>query len=124
TKNVTIKMPDQVPPSVARSFDALIPAAIVITSLWFVRVMLGFDINVLLAKLFSPLVNVAGNSYLGVILPTLYICLLWASGVHGVSVIGSLLRPIWLVLLDENMAAAAAGNVAQNIGTEGFFDLF
>lgn len=124
TKNVTIKMPDQVPPSVARSFEALIPAAIVITSLWFVRVMLGFDINVLLAKLFSPLVNIAGNSYLGVLLPTLFICLLWASGVHGVSVIGSLLRPIWLVLLDENMAAAAAGNVAQNIGTEGFFDLF
>ncbi|MDZ7544023.1 PTS sugar transporter subunit IIC, partial [Clostridium perfringens] len=53
-----------------------------------------------------------------------FICLLWASGVQGVSVIGSLLRPIWLVLLDENMAAAAAGNVAQNIGTEGFFDLF
>ncbi|WP_027632810.1 PTS sugar transporter subunit IIC [Clostridium hydrogeniformans] len=124
TKNITIKMPDQVPPSVARSFEALIPGAIVITLFWLVRVMFKVDVNEIIKVLFSPLVSVAGNSYLGVLLPTLFICLLWASGVHGVSVIGSLLRPIWLVLLDENMAAAAAGNVAQNIGTEGFFDLF
>lgn len=124
TRNITISMPEQVPPSVARSFESLIPGAIVITSFWLVRVMFKIDINEIIKLLFSPLVNVAGNSYLGVLLPTLFICLLWASGVHGVSVIGSLLRPIWLVLLDENMAAAAAGNVATNIGTEGFFDLF
>lgn len=124
TRKLTVKMPEQVPESVSRSFEALIPAAIIITLFWIVRVMLNFDVNIFITKLFSPLVNIAGNTYLGVLLPTLFICLLWASGIHGVSVIGSLLRPIWLVLLDENMAVAAAGGVASNIGTEGFFDLF
>jgi cellobiose PTS system EIIC component len=124
TKNLTIKMPEQVPASVSRSFEALIPAAVIITSFWLVRVMFNFDVNVFIAKLFSPLVKIAGNTYLGVLLPTLFICLLWASGVHGVSVIGSLLRPLWLMLLDENMAVAATGGIAQNIGTEGFYDLF
>lgn len=124
TKKLTVKMPEQVPESVSRSFEALIPAAIIITLFWIVRVMLNFDVNIFITKLFSPLVKIAGNTYLGVLLPTLFICLLWVSGIHGVSVIGSLLRPIWLVLLDENMAAVAAGGVANNIGTEGFFDLF
>ena len=124
TRKLTVKMPEQVPESVSRSFEALIPAAIIITLFWIVRVMLNFDVNIFITKLFSPLVKIAGNTYLGVLLPTLFICLLWVSGIHGVSVIGSLLRPIWLVLLDENMAAVAAGGVANNIGTEGFFDLF
>ncbi|WP_032122600.1 PTS sugar transporter subunit IIC [Clostridium amazonitimonense] len=123
-KNITIKMPEQVPASVARSFEALIPGGLIIIILWIIRVMLKFDINAFIMKLFSPLVNVAGNTFLGVFLPVLLICLLWVSGVHGVSVIGSLLRPIWLVLLDQNMAAVAAGDIATNIGTEGFFDLF
>ncbi|CAM2901902.1 PTS sugar transporter subunit IIC [Erysipelothrix tonsillarum] len=123
-KNITIRMPEQVPESVARSFEAIIPGMITITLVWLVTVVLGFNVNEMIMKVFEPLVNVAGNSYLGVVLPTFFICLLWASGVHGVSVIGSLLRPFWLLLLDQNIAAVAAGGVAQNIGTEGFFDLF
>lgn len=124
TKNITIKMPEQVPASVARSFEALIPATFIIVIVWVVRIMLGFDINNAIMRLFSPLVKIAGNSYLGVLIPTLLITVLWASGVHGVSVIGSLLRPIWLVLLEENMTVVANGGIAQNIGTEGFYDLF
>ncbi|WP_322392531.1 PTS transporter subunit EIIC, partial [Clostridium perfringens] len=44
-KNLTIKMPEQVPPSVARSFEALIPGTIIIVLVWIVRVVMGFDIN-------------------------------------------------------------------------------
>lgn len=124
TKNITIRMPEQVPASVARSFEALIPASVIIIIIWAIRVMLGFDINNALMKLFSPLVKIAGNTYIGILIPTLLITLLWAAGVHGVSVIGSLLRPIWLVLLEENMQIVANGGVAPNIGTEGFYDLF
>ena len=40
------------------------------------------------------------------------------------SIISSLLRPIWLVLLEQNMTAVANGQVPGNIGTEGFYDLF
>lgn len=124
TKNVTIKLPEQVPDSVARSFEAIIPGMFTLTIVWFVCQILKFNVNEFIMNLFTPVVNIAGNTYLGVLIPVLLICVLWVAGVHGVSVIGSLLRPLWLVLLEQNITAVADGGVAQNIGTEGFFDLF
>ena len=122
--NITIKMPDQVPESVARSFEALFPAAAIITSIWIVRVLFGFDINAAISALFKPIVNIAGDTMGGVLVPVLFITILWSAGVHGMSVIGSLVRPIWLVLLDENIAAAAAGNALPHIAPEPFFQWF
>lgn len=123
-KNVTIKLPEQVPDSVARSFEAIIPGMISLTLIWFVCHILKFNINEAIMKVFEPVVDIAGNTYLGVLIPVLLICLLWSAGVHGVSVIGSIVRPLWLVLLEQNIPEVANGGVAQNIGTEGFFDLF
>lgn len=122
--NVTIKMPEQVPESVARSFEALIPAAIIITVLWFIRVWLDFDIQKAIMNIFKPLVNVAGNSLGGVLVPVLFIGLLWSAGIHGMSVIGSVVRPVWLVLLDANTKAVAAGEALPNIAPEPFFQWF
>lgn len=123
-RNLTIKMPEQVPPSVARSFEALIPGLFIIVLVWVIRVLLGFDINVFLMNLFEPLMGIAGNSLIGLLIPVILMCLLWTTGISGDSVIGSIVRPIWLVLMDQNMAAVAAGGQAQNIGVEGFLDLF
>lgn len=109
THNITIRMPEQVPPAVARSFEALIPGAFIITVVWIVRVIFHLDINKMLLDLFSPLVNIMGNNLLGVLLPMFFIHLLWAAGVHGMSIIGSLVRPLWLVMLDGNAAAFAEG---------------
>jgi cellobiose PTS system EIIC component len=122
--NITVKMPEQVPESVARSFEALTPAAVIITVLWVIRVLLNFDIQAFLMKLFGPIVNVAGNSLGGVLIPVIFITLLWAAGIHGMSVIGSLVRPVWLILLDQNNAALAAGNAIPNIAPEPFFQWF
>lgn len=122
--NVTIKMPEQVPESVSRSFEALIPAAIIITVVWFIRVWLNFDIQAAIMNLFKPVVNVAGNNLGGVLVPVIFITLLWAAGIHGMSVIGSVVRPVWLVLLDANTQAAAAGQPLPNIAPEPFFQWF
>lgn len=122
--NVTIKMPEQVPESVSRSFEALIPAAVIITTVWFIRVWLNFDIQTAIMNVFKPIVNIAGNSLGGVLVPVIFITLLWTAGIHGMSVIGSLVRPIWLVLLDQNTAAIASGNAFPNIAVEPFFQWF
>jgi PTS system cellobiose-specific IIC component len=122
--NVTIKMPEQVPESVARSFEALIPAAVIIVVVWSVRVWLNFDVQKFLMDIFAPIKGVAGNSIWGVIIPVFFITLLWASGIHGASIIGSILRPVWLVLLEENSSALAAGHAMPNILPEQFFQWF
>lgn len=123
-KNITIKLPEQVPGSVARSFEAIIPGLFSLSLIWLIVHVIGFDINETIIRIFEPIANFAGNSYLGVLIPVVLITMLWSAGVHGVSVIGSILRPIWLILLEQNVSAIAEGGVAQNIGTEGFFDLF
>lgn len=124
TRNIMIKMPEGVPDSVARSFEALIPAAVILVVIWIIRVMLDFDIQAFIMNLFKPLVR-AGNTLPGILIPILLITLLWVCGIHGVSVVGSIARPIWLVLLDENMTALAEGaKVLPNIAPEPFFQWF
>lgn len=122
-KKITIKMPEGVPDSVARSFEALVPAGIIIPAVWAVRHLAGFDIHHAVAQLFAPLVT-AGNTLAGVLAPIILITLLWATGIHGDSVVGTVARPVWLVLLDQNIAAAAAGQPIPNIAPEPFFQWF
>lgn len=52
-KNITIKMPDGVPPEVTNSFMALIPGGAILVLFWVIRHIIGFDINGFLSKLFD-----------------------------------------------------------------------
>jgi PTS system cellobiose-specific IIC component len=119
--NITIKLPDQVPESVSRSFAAIIPSAIVITVVWIITGVLKFNMNSFLMAIFKPIVDVGMNSYFGLIIPTVLITLLWSAGIHGDSIIGNLVRPFWLILWQQNADAVAAGHAAKNIATEGFY---
>ncbi|EJY46711.1 putative PTS system, cellobiose-specific IIC component [Enterococcus faecium 505] len=114
-RNITIKMPEQVPPAVARSFEALIPSAVILTTTWLIRSVAGFDVNAALLSLFEPLTNILGNNLLGVLLPMFLIHLLWSFGIHGMSIVGAVVRPMWLIMLDENAKALADGTVATKL---------
>lgn len=106
-RDITIKMPDGVPPAVGRSFGALLPGGFIIIFLWIVRVMLNFDINAFIMSIFNPIADLMGNNMFGALLLMIFIHLLWAAGVHGMNIIGSIVRPMWLMMLDANMAAMA-----------------
>ncbi|EJQ31150.1 PTS sugar transporter subunit IIC [Bacillus cereus] len=105
---VTIKMPEQVPPSVSRSFEALIPAAFVIIMMSLITVVFKVDLHYVVDKLAAPLVK-AGDSYFGVIIPVFLITFFWSFGIHGVSVVGTVARPLWDVYLGKNGEAVASG---------------
>ncbi|MCZ4365010.1 PTS transporter subunit EIIC [Enterococcus lactis] len=114
-RNITIKMPEQVPPAVARSFEALIPGTVILTTTWLIRSVAGFDVNAALLSLFEPLTNILGNNLLGVLLPMFLIHLLWSFGIHGMSIVGAVVRPMWLIMLDENAKALADGTAATKL---------
>ncbi|EMF0548956.1 PTS sugar transporter subunit IIC [Enterococcus faecium] len=114
-RNITIIMPEQVPPAVARSFEALIPGAVILTTTWLIRSVAGFDVNAALLSLFEPLTNILGNNLLGVLLPMFLIHLLWSFGIHGMSIVGAVVRPMWLIMLDENAKALADGTAATKL---------
>ncbi len=116
---LTIKMPAQVPEAVSNSFAALIPTAIVFFLFSAVCIWGGFNIHDFITALIMPLVS--GVDTLGAALVVVFLeMLFWFFGIHGSSVVYSIARPLWLVLLDEN----AAGTALPHVVSEPFFQWF
>lgn len=118
-----ITMPEQVPPAVARSFEALTPTIVVVVSMAVITYFIGFDWHGAVATIVSPLVS-AADTLPSVLLLIFLITGFWSFGIHGVSIIGSLARPLWLQLIDANTAAAASGIAPTAIAAEPFFQWF
>ena len=124
-KNITIKMPDGVPPEVTNSFMALIPGGAILVLFWVIRHIIGFDINGFLSNLLMPLKDVlAGNSLFGGLLTVFLICFFWVLGIHGPAIMGPVIRDISIA---ENMEVfQSTGNAHElpNIFTEQFLQWF
>lgn len=118
-----ITMPEQVPPAVARSFEALTPTLIVILGMATITYFIGFDWHSAVAKIVTPLIS-AADSLPSVLLLIFMITFFWVFGIHGVSIVGSLARPVWLQLLEGNTTALAAGETLPHIAAEPFFQWF
>lgn len=127
-KNITIKMPEGVPPEVSNSFVALLPTAVIILFFWTIRYVLGFDISSFLSTILMPLKGVlAGNSLFGGLLTVFLITFFWVLGIHGPAIMGPVIRPFWDISIAENMDAFQAGTNAHqlpNIFTEQFLQWF
>ena len=121
-----ITMPEQVPASVARSFEALTPTLIVILLIGGITYFAGFNWHTAVATVIGPLVS-ATDTLPGVLLIVFLTCFFWFFGIHGVSIVGSIARPLWLTLLEHNANAAAAGTAATAlpaISAEPFYQWF
>ena len=126
-KDISIKMPDGVPPMVSESFSALI--AVVIILIVFILIKVGFEntaygcINDFIYKIIqTPLQALTGN------LPAFLICVvlaqvLWFFGVHGSFTILPIMIPIWLGFMGENQAALETGAGIPNPLNIGMWDL-
>ncbi|OQP04122.1 PTS cellobiose transporter subunit IIC [Geobacillus sp. 44B] len=129
-KNIVIKLPDGVPPAVSRSFVALIPGFAVLCVIWIARLILEVTpfesfhniVTVLLNKPLSAL----GGSLFGAIVAVLLVQLLWSTGLHGATIVGGVMGPIWLSLMDENRMVFQQNPHAElpNVITQQFFDLW
>ncbi|MCY6959926.1 PTS sugar transporter subunit IIC [Clostridium brassicae] len=122
-KGIIIKLPEGVPPAVANSFASLLPAAAVIVLTWFIRIVIGFDITSFLTLVFSPLVF-ALNTLPGIIVFSIFVCLLWSVGIHGDTIMGSIAEPIFLQYLAANTKAFASHQPIPYITAAGFWSVF
>lgn len=118
-----IKMPEQVPESVARSFEVLTPTLVVLVLIGSITYYLGFNWHAFIGQIVSPLVK-ASDTLPSVLILVFLITFFWSFGIHGVSIIGSLARPLWLTLLDQNSAALAAGQALPAVAAEPFYQWF
>lgn len=118
-----ISMPPQVPSSVARSFEALTPTAVVLVAVAAVTMFLGIDVHTIVSKMVSPLVS-ATDTLPSVLVIIFLEVFFWSFGIHGVSIVGSLARPLWLVLLEGNTSAYVAGETVIHTAAEPFYQWF
>lgn len=123
-KNIMIKMPDSVPPSVSKAFSAIIPGFAII-SLWiFVSIILfKLDIENIHSLVQSTLgrsLGLLSNTLPGIILVILIQCFFWMFGIHGAQVTGPIIEPLLLQASDMNRVAYLAGQELPNILTYEF----
>ncbi|BDR58252.1 PTS sugar transporter subunit IIC [Xylocopilactobacillus apicola] len=116
--NITIKMPEGVPPEVSNSFAGLLPAAVVLILFWVIRHVIGFNIANFLSNLLMPLKGVlAGNSLLGGLLTIIFITFFWVLGIHGTAIMDPIIRPFWEMSIASNMAEFHAGVNVHHLST-------
>lgn len=124
--NFRITMPEQVPSSVARSFEALTPVAIIMLVVAAVTMWLKIDVHAIMTKLVAPLISTTDSLPAIIVICTLGM-FFWVFGIHGWSIVGAVARPIWVVLLDTNIQEMANGVANANlpaIGAEPFYQWF
>ncbi len=116
--NITIKMPDSVPAAISNSFGALFSVGFVILFVWTIRFVFNFDLNAVVAWVLSPLSGfLVGDNIFGVLLIVLLVTGLWSFGLHGVSLVGTIVRPFWEQAITANSevfeatGSAAIGNL-------------
>lgn len=129
-KNIVIRLPEGVPPAVAKSFVALIPGFAVISVVWLVRLLLEItpfeSYHHIVSTLLHQPLSLLGGSLAGALIAVLLIQLLWSTGLHGAAIVGGVMGPIWLSLMDQNRQVFQADPSAElpNIVTAQFIDLW
>ncbi|HDH7849150.1 PTS cellobiose transporter subunit IIC [Klebsiella michiganensis] len=126
-RNITIKLPEQVPPGVSRSFEVLIPVIVIMITLHplnlFIEHATGMILPEAIMAILKPLVA-ASDSLLAVILAVLLCQILWFAGIHGTMIVTGIMNPFWMANLASNQAALAAGEAIPHTFVQGFWDHF
>ncbi len=128
---MTIKMPEGVPDGVARSFTALIPATFILILVGLFQALMSVFADI---SIFEFIFNVIQKPLqgLGNTLPAAMVVaflnhILWFFGLHGTNIIGSVIEPIYLPLIENNLELFQNGMSAfdvPNVVTKPFLDSF
>lgn len=126
--NMTIKLPDSVPPMVTEPFKVLIPIFITFIVFATIRYAMSFtsygDIHTLFFNVLQTPLMALGSSLPASILIVIFIQLMWFMGLHGQNIAGAVMTPIWQSAMLSNLAAVQSGNNPEFIFTDQFFTGF
>lgn len=120
--NITIKMPEQVPPNISQTFKDIIPFAV--SALIFFgfdlafRNVFGFNFAEGVIEFFKPLFT-AADGYLGLAIIYGAMSLFWFVGIQGPSIVEPAVAAIYYVNISANLDLYQKGEHALNILTPG-----
>ena len=125
--DITIKLPESVPPMVSAPFELIIPLVInvfvVVGGNALLNMTVGFGFVDLLTNLLSPVLSASG-SLPAVIMINLLVMLFWLFGIHGAALMAAIIGPLQTANLTENAAAVAAGDILPNVFAGSFKSIF
>lgn len=108
-KNITIKLPKEVPPNVGAAFSSLIPYAIVLTIGWVIRSLMNIDVVQIFTTFLIPYVDAADNIFTYTFREFMT-NLLWAVGLHGDNMFAApIFSPFETMWLADNAQAIQNG---------------
>lgn len=127
-KNLIIKMPDGVPPTISKTFAGLVPATLVgviftVIAGLFKLTEYGSFHQFIYTVLQIPLQSLGGSIW-SICIALLIMQLLWVFGIHGAIVVLAVIRPIMTALDLENLEAYQAGTSMPNVVTGSFWSVY
>lgn len=126
-KKLVFKLPDGVPPAVARSFTALLPGFFSVAIVWLINAILltsQTNIQDVIYKILAAPILSMGGSLPAFLLCILFAQLLWCVGIHGAALVQGIMSPVWFALAEQNAAAKAAGEALPNIVCNQLWDVY
>lgn len=120
--NVTIRMPEEVPPNISQVFKDLIPFTVSVVLLYglelIVKGTLGVTVAESIGTLLAPLFS-AADGYLGITLIFGAYAFFWFVGIHGPSIVEPAIAAITYANIDVNLHLIQAGQHADKVITSG-----
>lgn len=120
--NVTIKMPDEVPPNISQVFKDIIPFTLAILSLYAIDLLshnfVGTTVAEAILRFFEPLFT-AADGYLGITVIFGAYALFWFVGIHGPSIVEPAIAAITYANIETNFQLLQLGQHADKILTSG-----
>ena len=120
--NVTIRMPDEVPPNISQVFKDVIPFTLSVVSLYaldlLTRHFVGASVAESIGKFFAPLFS-AADGYLGITIIFGAFAFFWFVGIHGPSIVEPAIAAITYANAEVNLNLIQQGMHADKILTSG-----
>ena len=120
--NVTIRMPDEVPPNISQVFKDVIPFTLSVVSLYILdllaRHFVGSSLAESIGKFFAPLFS-AADGYLGITIIFGAFAFFWFVGIHGPSIVEPAIAAITYANAEVNLNLLQQGMHADKILTSG-----
>ncbi|MDS3179951.1 lactose-specific PTS transporter subunit EIIC [Streptococcus pneumoniae] len=120
--NVTIRMPDEVPPNISQVFKDVIPFTLSVVSLYaldlLARHFVGSSVAESIGKFFAPLFS-AADGYLGITIIFGAFAFFWFVGIHGPSIVEPAIAAITYANAEVNLNLLQQGMHADKILTSG-----
>lgn len=120
--NVTIRMPEEVPPNISQVFKDVIPFTLSVVSLYVLDILarnfVGAGVAESVGKFFAPLFS-AADGYLGITLIFGAFAFFWFVGIHGPSIVEPAIAAITYANAEVNLQLLQQGQHADKILTSG-----